>query len=131
MLSLRQELIGKLARWMGTGMAKMVYDWSMIAVLSCIYYATAIWGFQSSFGQANVSPIWAPAGIAFGAMIFLGTSILPGIWLGAFLANVVVLIGNQGMDFNYAALLSSFIATGNTLEAVVGVALLRQWMGAR
>ena len=64
--------------------------------------------------------LWPPSGIALAAAVLAGTRIWPGIWIGAALVNLTV-----ETSFVPAVL----IATGNTLEAVVGAALVRRWVG--
>ncbi|PYN40298.1 MAG: hypothetical protein DME00_34810 [Candidatus Rokuibacteriota bacterium] len=49
--------------------------------------------------------------------------------LGAFLANVVVFIGNHAADVFTIVAVSSVIGLGNTLEAIVGRALLDRLIG--
>ncbi len=62
--------------------------------------------------------MWAPTGIALAASLIFGFRVWPGIFLGAFFANlttagsVLTLIG---------------VATGNTLEGVVGCYLVRRF----
>ncbi len=98
---------------------------SRLSFVIAIFYAIIAYGsLQLSFTGTNASPVWPPSGIAFTAVWFLGYRVWPGIWLGAFIANVVVFIHNGWTDIP-AAPVSALIATGNTLEALFGVYLLR------
>ncbi|MEW5849961.1 MAG: MASE1 domain-containing protein [Myxococcota bacterium] len=72
--------------------------------------------------HVSVSAIWPPSGIALAACLVLGGRAAVGIWLGAFVVNLTTW-GGPGS--------SSLIATGNTLEAVLGAWLVRRYTGGR
>ena len=64
------------------------------------------------------SPIWAPSGLAIGALIIFGSWLAPAVFLGALLTNLTVgtpLMGLLGLS------------TGNMLEAMIGAQLIK-WM---
>jgi signal transduction histidine kinase len=64
--------------------------------------------------------VWAPTGLALAAMLVLGYGAWPGVAVGAFTVNL----------WSGAPLLAAAgVATGNVLEAVVGVWLLRRIPG--
>jgi PAS domain S-box-containing protein len=60
--------------------------------------------------------VWAPSGIALAALVLLGPQLWPAVAIGALVANATT-----GASLPVAA----FIAVGNTLEPVIGAALLR------
>src|SRR5271154_2175493 len=94
---------------------------SRLSVIIAILYALVAYGsLQLAFEGTNATPVWPPSGIAFTAVWFLGYRIWPGIWLGAFIANMVVFIHN-GWTFIPAAPVSVLIGIGNSLEALLGV----------
>ncbi len=64
-----------------------------------------------------ISVIWLPAGLAVAVLLLWGNRYACGIFLGALLANVV------STNSSWAA---AVIATGNTLEAILAVWLLRR-----
>jgi PAS domain S-box-containing protein len=98
-----------------------------LTVLFAIVYSFTAWAcLQLAFPGTNASPVWPPAGIAFIAVWFLGYRIWRGILLGAFIANLVTFIHN-GWTLNPAAPVSLLISVGNSLEAVLGVFLLRSF----
>src|SRR5580704_4273903 len=110
-------------------MFKELRSWSnnRLSALITAIYATTAWGsLQLAFEGTNASPVWPPSGIAFIAVWFLGYRVWPGIWLGAFIANVIVFTHN-GWAFIPAGPVSLLIATGNSLEALFGVFLLRSF----
>ena len=80
------------------------------------YYGLAKLGLAPAISHAGVSAIWPPAGLALAAVLLGGYRMLPAVALGAFLANVTT-------SLPIASVLG--IAAGNTLEALLGAALLR------
>jgi len=84
--------------------------------VAAVYFAAAKLGLTMAFVAEQVTAVWPPTGIALAAVLLLGTGIWPGIALGAFVANVT----------SHANVAAAGIATGNTLEALVGAWLLRQ-----
>jgi len=100
-----------------------------VLVVAILYYAAARLGLLMAFDKTNASPVWPPSGIAFAAVLLRGYRVWPGIMLGAFLANVVVFIGNHAADVFTIVAVSSVIGLGNTLEAIVGRALLDRLIG--
>src|SRR5215475_11466582 len=86
------------------------------AAVAGLYIGTAKLGIELSVAHGVVTPVWAPSGIALAALVLLGPQLWPAVAIGALVANATT-----GASLPVAA----FIAVGNTLEAVVGAALLR------
>ncbi len=85
--------------------------------LAVVYLATAKAGLEFSLLYKSVSPVWPASGVALAGLLLLGMSRWPAIFLGAFLATL----------FWHAPLLASLgTSVGSTLEAVLGVWLLRR-----
>ncbi len=84
------------------------------------YVIAARFGFQFGFIAEQVTTVWPPTGIAEAALLLWGPSLWPAIWLGAFVANATT-----EMPLWAAA----GVATGNALEAIVAVLLLRNIPG--
>jgi PAS domain S-box-containing protein len=85
------------------------------AGLAAAYAVAARIGFLVAFAHPSVSSVWPPAGLALAAVLVFGRQAWPGVLVGAFLANVL-----NGVS----AAVALGIAVGNTLEAVLGAALL-------
>ncbi len=93
-----------------------------------IYFISATFSLFLALQHTNASPVWPPAGIALAAVLCLGYRVSPGIFVGAFLANIFVLKGfSLGIDATSAA--AFLTAAGNTLEAVTGAFLVRRFVG--
>jgi PAS domain S-box-containing protein len=86
------------------------------AAVAGLYIGTAKLGIELSVAHGVVTPVWAPSGIALAALVLLGPQLWPAVAIGALVANATT-----GTSLPVAA----FIAVGNTLEPVVGAALLR------
>lgn len=86
-----------------------------IAGLALVYALLARLGLLLDPVGGFATVVWAPTGVAISAVLLLGYRMTPGIWIGAFAANLL-----SGAP----ALTAGMIATGNTLEAVVAVLLL-------
>ncbi len=78
-------------------------------------YLWAHVGFQFSFLNSQVSPVWPPEGIALASLLLLGRVALPGVFFGAFLANF---FNNPHVPI---ALLAGL---GNTLGSFINYTLL-------
>ena len=68
----------------------------------------------------SATPIWPPTGLALAAVLLRGYRISPAIFVGALIVNATT-----------AGSLSSSlgIATGNTLESLVGAYIINRWSG--
>jgi PAS domain S-box-containing protein len=67
--------------------------------------------------HTNVSAVWPPTGIAMAGLLLLGYRSVAGVFVGALVVNLTT----SGTSGDVAACLG--IATGNTLEGVLGVCL--------
>jgi len=92
----------------------------LIGSLAVIYFIAGKLGLMLASLHASASPVWPPAGIALAASLLLGYRAWPAIFIGAFLVNVTT-AGNVATSFA--------IATGNTLEALVGAWLVNRFAG--
>ena len=104
----------------------------VVAVLgvALVYYLAARLGLLLAFEATNASPVWPPSGIALAAMLLLGYRVWPGIFLGAFAANLVVFAANKAAGGITIGIVSSSIAAGNTLEALAGALLIHRLIGS-
>ena len=85
--------------------------------LSAAYYASGRFGLSLAFLNASASAVWPPTGLALAALVLWGYRLWPGVFIGAFLVNVTI---------DGSMLTSLAIASGNTLEALLGA-----WLVAR
>jgi diguanylate cyclase (GGDEF)-like protein len=88
-----------------------------LAIVCAAYFGSAKAGLQFAFANQSVTSVWPPTGLALAAILIWGYRMWPAIMVGAFLANITT-AGSVLSDLG--------IATGNTLEAVIGVLLLHR-----
>lgn len=89
-----------------------------VVSFAVVYVVAARIGFRAAFVAEQVSPVWPPAGLALGAVLYFGARVWPAVWLGAVTANLTT---------HLPLMAACGIATGNTLEALVGASLLRRF----
>src|SRR3990170_2751040 len=86
-----------------------------IAAIAAVYVLAARLGLQLGAISGFATLVWPPAGIALAALLLGGLRLWPGVFLGAFIANVL-----NGAPIPVAL----GIAGGNTLEALTGAYVL-------
>ncbi len=92
-----------------------------------VLYAMAAWaGLTLALIHASATSVWPPTGIAIAALLLFGRGMWPGVFIGAFIANVTTIAAATPAVAVVASLL---IAAGNTLEAVAAEYFIRRWAG--
>jgi signal transduction histidine kinase/integral membrane sensor domain MASE1 len=86
------------------------------------YLVLAKIGLALALINPSASTIWPPTGFALAAMVLWGYRTWPAIFLAAMIANATA-AGSIGTAIS--------IATGNTLEALVGAVLINVWCNGR
>ena len=89
----------------------------LILATAGIYLAAARLGLTLAFDAGQVTPVWPASGIALAAVVLFGSSVWPGIFLGAFIANATI---------GEPILVAASIAVGNTLEALAALWLMQR-----
>lgn len=82
-----------------------------ILALTAVYFCAGKLGLALAYLHPSVSAIWPPSGIALAALLLRGSGLWPGVFIGAVLVNSTT---PGSLPTTFA------IATGNTLEAVLG-----------
>src|SRR6478736_10425999 len=86
------------------------------------YFIAGKLGLKVAFAFPSATPVWPATGLALVAFLLLGPRIWPVIFIGAFLVNLTT----AG-----TVLTSIGIATGNTLEGLLGAWLVGRYAGGR
>jgi signal transduction histidine kinase len=94
----------------------------LFLAVALVYFAAGKLGLSLATVNASASAVWPPTGIALGATILLGPSILPAVFLGAFFVNVTT---------SGSVVASLLIALGNTAEAFFAAYLVHRFAGGR
>ena len=90
--------------------------------LAGIYVVAARLGLMMDAVAGFATLVWPATGIALAALVLFGYRLWPGVFIGAFIANVMT---------GAPAIVALGMAVGNTLEAVVGTGLVRRVPGFR
>ncbi|MDF0676748.1 MAG: MASE1 domain-containing protein, partial [Nitrospira sp.] len=62
---------------------------ALVVALAALYVVTARLGLMLALPPENkATAVWPPSGIALAALLLFSHRIWPGVWLGAFLANL-------------------------------------------
>ncbi|MBI4126891.1 MAG: MASE1 domain-containing protein, partial [Deltaproteobacteria bacterium] len=99
----------------------MVYAGKLV-LLAVVYFIAAKLGLRLAFVHASATAVWPPTGITLAALLIMGYRVWPGIFLGAYFANLMT-AGTVATSLG--------IATGNTLEGIVGAYLVHRFAGGR
>jgi len=90
----------------------------ILAALFGLYVVAGKLGLSVASVHASASAVWPPTGIAVGALLTLGYRVWPAIFAGAFVVNATTM-GSVATSFG--------IATGNTLEGLLGAYLVNRY----
>src|SRR6058998_2798460 len=100
---------------------KAVVFWQLVP-LTIAYFVAGKFGLSLAFVNASSSAVWPPTGIAFAAFLLLGHRVWPAVLVGAFLVNITT-AGSVATSVG--------IASGNTLEGLVGAYLVNRFARGR
>ncbi len=98
-------------------------DLGVMLMVAGLYFLAAKVGLSLASVNASVSPVWPPTGVAIALALWLGYRTVPGVLLGALLANYLLT--------DVAFVTAAGISIGNTLEATIAVYLVRRFVGSR
>src|SRR6185436_10960738 len=90
--------------------------WAALGAAALCYFLAAQAGLGFASAIDAVSPIWPASGLAVALLLQFGLRMWPGVAVGAFAANALVLGPGTAL----------IVAGGNTLEAVAGAMILRR-----
>ncbi len=97
-----------------------------IFAFSLIYFSVARLTLLLTAPETHASPIYLPAGIAFSCLLLFGKRLWPGVFLGAMGSNLVAFVESGTGSLLLNAVASAVNGLGSSLEAVVGVILIRR-----
>ena len=94
------------------------WSWLTWIAIAVAYFIMGKLGLRLAYVHPSATAVWPASGLAISALLALGVGAWPGVFLGAFAVNLT----------NAASVATTLgIATGNTLEAVVGAYLVRRF----
>ena len=86
-----------------------------ILLVTISYWVSARLGLLLAVPPGYATAVWPPSGVGLGAVLICGYWVLPGIWLGSFLANVQTAF--DGHAFFPSLLLPTGISLGAAAQA--------------
>ena len=96
--------------------------WVLLCALGAGYVLAGKLGLQMAVFHPSATPVWPPTGISLAAFLLFGYWVWPAVFLGALVVNVTTV----------GSIVSSLgIATGNTLEGLVGAFLVNHFANGR
>src|SRR5262245_59434632 len=93
-----------------------------LIAIGLTYFVLAKSGLALALIHPSASPIWPPTGFALAVIVLCGYRVWPAIFLAAMVANVTT---------SGSILTAISIAAGNSLEALVGAAVINVWSNGR
>lgn len=97
-----------------------------VFAFSLIYFSVARLSLLLTAPETHASPIYLPAGIAFSCLLIFGKRLWPGVFLGAMGSNLVAFVESGTGSLWMNAMAAAVNGLGSSLEAVVGVVLIRK-----
>lgn len=94
----------------------------VLCSIAAIYFVAGKLGLRLAAFHQSATPVWAPTGISLAALLLFGYRVWPGIFLAAFAVN---------MTTAGSITTSLGIATGNTLEGLLGTVLINRFANGR
>src|ERR687888_488395 len=94
-------------------------------------YAIAAWlGLWLAISPGYATALWPAAGLALAGVLLGGVWVAPGLWLGSFVVNLwTTWHAPQDAALLPAVVIPTSIGVGATLQALLGAALVRYWVG--
>lgn len=100
-----------------------------IGLLTLFYFVGGWAGSLLALPQGPATLQWPASGIALAMLLLWSSRVWPGVWFGALLVNLFIgASGSPSLQVE-SVLLAGVIATGASLQALVGAALVRRYVG--
>ena len=103
-----------------------------IVILALSYYGTAELSRYIAATPQSVTPVWPPDGIATAAVLVFGYQLLPGVFIGSFLANIWAFFDDRSLMMSIGSVLQVVvIAIGTTAGIALGKYLFQRTIHRR
>ena len=106
----------------GTDRTAAVRRIATAVALAVVYFVSAKLGLRLAFLNASATAVWPPTGIALAAFLIFGVRVWPAVFCAAYVANLTT-AGSIATSLG--------IASGNTLEGVLGAYLVTRFAHGR
>lgn len=102
--------------------SRFLKDLGVLAAIAAVYFIAGKLGLRLAYIHASATAVWPCTGIALASFLILGYRVWPAIFAGAFLVNITT-AGSIATCIG--------IATGNTLEGIVGCYLVSRFANGK
>jgi signal transduction histidine kinase len=109
--------------------ARRVHWIVAIALTAAAYYASGRLGLLLAIPPGYATAVWPPSGIALAALLVGGRRCWPGVWLGSMLINLPTGFAAGDFSLGESLWVPAAIATGATLQALLGEWLIERFVG--
>jgi len=100
-----------------------------VLLLALIYCLVGRISLLLAIPPGYATAIFPPTGIALAAILIWGNKLLPGVFLGSYILNAIIGMGDGGAVTSVTALVAIGIASGATLQTLFGAWLIRRAVG--
>lgn len=101
-----------------------------VIAIALAYFVTGKLGLMLAIPPGYATAIWPASGIALAALLLFGGRFWPGVFLGSFLTNILVVFAAPDTATIVRQILTAFtIGGGAALQASLGAALIRRTIG--
>src|SRR6185369_660759 len=101
-----------------------------ICGIAILYYLTGRLGLLLAIPPGYATAVWPPSGIALAGLLLFGSCAWPGVFIGSFALNVWTSLDPSDPSSTFRSLLIAIsIASGSTLQALLGRRLVRRISG--
>lgn len=98
--------------------------------LAASYFLTGKLGLLLAIPPGYATAVWPPSGIALAVLLVYGERYWPGVLLGAFLVNTSIAFDASSLfTISKSLAIGMLIASGSTVQALLGVSCIRRWVG--
>lgn len=104
--------------------------WKAVALLAAAYFGVAAVSLKAAIPPGYSTIVWPAAGLALGALWVWGLELWPGVLVGSFAANALI-VAPRAHAGPAPYLLAAWICVGAAAEAVTAAFLARRALGGR
>lgn len=101
-----------------------------LLLLSGLFFVSGWLGHKLIIPPDYASPLWPSAGVGLAILLIGGPRYWPGLWLGAFAVQPLILLSYHPGELQASFFVTSgLIAAGSTLQAVIACQLIHKFLG--
>lgn len=103
----------------------------LIMLVAAAYFLSGRLGLLLAIPPGYATAVWPASGIALAALLHAGRGVWPGVWLGSLLINLPSAQADPAAGLVAQWLVPALVASGASLQALIGAHLVRHWVRGR